>query len=164
MNKMDLDTRNKYISAVLGVVIIVLGYMLYVSITAPFEEVAIMQKERQEVRGQMVKVRDALVLHDRVVGRFPSTLDSLMIFLRTNNQISRAYEVDRVHILRGRDTVISQDRRIEFIMYSPRSNSPFQYSLNDTIRPQLYLLEDPDSQDHIGSLERTNLRNATSWN
>lgn len=161
---MDLDTRNKYISAVLGVIIIALSFLLYDSITSPFQEVAELQEQRQQVRAQMVKVRDALVLHDRVEGNFPSSLDSLMIFLRTNRQIERGYTGDLAHIIRGRDTVITQERRIEFIMYSPRSNQPFKYTHVDTVRPQLYLLEDPDSDDHIGSLTRTNLRNATSWN
>jgi hypothetical protein len=36
--------------------------------------------------------------------------------------------------------------------------------LNDTIRPQLYLLVNPGTDDRIGDLQRTTLLNAPSWN
>jgi hypothetical protein len=35
--------------------------------------------------------------------------------------------------------------------------------VNDTIRPPLYLLKDPGSDDAIGSLERITLLNAPNW-
>jgi len=52
------------------------------------------------------------------------------------------------------------------LIYSPRDQQRFIYSVNDTIRPPLYLLQDPseDYNDEIGSLSRTTMRNAPSWN
>jgi hypothetical protein len=50
------------------------------------------------------------------------------------------------------------------MIIAPRSNERFRYTLNDTTRPPLYLLEDPDSDDKVGSLSRTTMRNAPSWN
>lgn len=51
------------------------------------------------------------------------------------------------------------------LVFSPRPpHSKFIYTLNDTLRPQIYLLEDPDTDDAIGSLERTTMRNAPNWN
>jgi hypothetical protein len=51
------------------------------------------------------------------------------------------------------------------VIYSPRPPHPqFEYTLNDTIRPELYLLENPQSEDAIGSLDRTTMLNAPNWN
>jgi hypothetical protein len=50
------------------------------------------------------------------------------------------------------------------LVYSVRPpHNKFEYTLNDTIRPPIYLLEDPDTEDRIGDLERTTLLNAASW-
>ncbi len=161
---MDLDTRNKVISAVLGVLIIILGVFLYQSITEPYQKVLEQQRITQEVRDQLVQLRDMLVVHDRLESRFPGSLDSLLAFFETNQQIDRSAEGAVMHYTRGRDTIISHEGQLQSILYSYRTNNRFTYTLNDTIRPQLYLLEDPDTDDHIGSLNRTTLRNATSWN
>ena len=50
------------------------------------------------------------------------------------------------------------------MIVSPRDTSiRFTYTRNDTIRP-LYLLEDPTTDDAVGSLSRTTMRNAPNWN
>ena len=50
------------------------------------------------------------------------------------------------------------------LIYSPRPpHKKFEYTLNDTLRPAIYLLEDPDTEDRIGSLENTTELNAASW-
>lgn len=161
---MDLDTRNKIISAVLGVVIIVLGIFLYRSITEPYQKVLEQQRVTQEVRNQLITLRDMLVVHDRLESRFPQSLDSLFYFFDNSEKITRVNEGAIRHYMRNRDTVISHQGQLSSLVYSYRTNNRFTYTLNDTIRPQLYLLRDPDTDDHIGSLNRTTLRNATSWN
>ena len=53
----------------------------------------------------------------------------------------------------------------ESMIVSPRDTSiRFTYTRNDTIRPPLYLLEDPTTDDAVGSLSRTTMRNAPNWN
>ncbi|MBP3192807.1 hypothetical protein [Natronogracilivirga saccharolytica] len=154
---MDIDTRNRIISGVLAVIIIILAWVLYDSITTPFEEVEQRREVTEQVRHRMMTVRDALVEHERNKDEFPQTLDDLVEWLKTDE-----------------DMVAKGDSLFEFrppheynpdsLIYSPRTGNRFEYALNDTIRPNIYLLEDPDSDDAIGSLDRTTLRNAANWN
>ena len=54
--------------------------------------------------------------------------------------------------------------KLDSLLYSPRApHKRFEYTLNDTSRPPIYLLKDPDSDDKIGSLEKATLLNAPSW-
>src|SRR5690606_40872522 len=71
-----LPTRR---SSDLGIIIVVLGYWLYVSITEPW---AVVEQERamtEQTRERMDDVRTALIRYQRTNQRFPSSLDSLMI-------------------------------------------------------------------------------------
>lgn len=154
---MDIDTRNRIISAVLGVVIIGLAWLLYDSITSPYEKVEQQREITQQTRHRMMVVRDALVEHQRRNSAFPQSLDDLVEWLKTND-----------------DMVAMGDSLFAFrpphrynpdsIVISPRTGNRFNYTLNDTLRPNIYLLEDPDTDDAIGSLDRTTLLNATNWN
>ncbi len=134
---MDIDTRNRIISGVLAVIIIILAWVLYDSITTPFEEVEQRREVTEQVRHRMMTVRDALVEHERNKDEFPQTLDDLVEWLKTDE-----------------DMVAKGDSLFEFrppheynpdsLIYSPRTGNRFEYALNDTIRPNIYLLEDPD--------------------
>lgn len=158
---MDLETRNKIITIALGIVIIFLGYYLYRSIVDPYEEVLQEQEMTQRVQHRMTLVRDALIQYRNENGNFPPTdggLDSLENFLKTNSRM----------VAEG-DTLFSERPPSEYdpdsLRYSPRPpHNEFQYTLNDTLRPQIYLLEDPDSDNRIGDLESTTLLNAPNWN
>ncbi|MDX1637483.1 MAG: hypothetical protein R3281_05915, partial [Balneolaceae bacterium] len=91
---------------------------------------------------------------------FPPTnggLDSLVQFLKT----------DSLMVARG-DSLFAEmppsTYQPDSIIFSPRPpHNRFQYTLNDTLRPEIYLLEDPDTDDKIGSLKQTTLLNAASW-
>lgn len=162
---MNRDIRNNIITAILGIIIIILGYVLYDSIVSPYEEVLEERAITEDTRDQMVKIRDALVVMNRIEGRFPQTLDSLLIFLEENDEIERGQQNDTYYFVEEpADTFVTQEAPLENLLRSPRTDREFQYSLNDTIRPQIYLLEDPDTDDHVGDLERTTRLNATSWN
>jgi hypothetical protein len=154
---MDIDTRNRIISAVLAVVIIVLAWLLYDSITTPYKQIEQQREVTEHVRHRMTVVRDALVEHQRRKNHFPQTLDDLVEWLKT----------DETMVARG-DTLFKFRPPYQFhpdsLLYSPRTGNRFQYALNDTLRPNIYLLEDPDTDDAIGSLDRTTLLNATNWN
>ncbi len=157
---MDLDTRNKYISIALLFVIVALSWWLYDSIVTPYEEVRQKEAETERVRHRMLTLKDALVQYDSRFGHFPPTdggLDSVVAYLST----------DSLMVNMG-DSLFRQLPPLEYspesIIIAPRSGVRFSYTFNDTTRPPLYLLEDPDSDDKVGSMTRTTMRNAPSWN
>lgn len=158
---MDLTTRNNIITIVLGVLIVFLAYFLYRSIVDPYQEVIAEQEMVERERHRMELVRDALVQFRTRKGQFPPTeggLDSLVTFLKT----------DSLMVQRG-DSLFAfmapSTYNPDSIIYSPRPpHNRFEYTLNDTIRPQLYLLVNPGTDDRIGDLERTTMLNAPNWN
>lgn len=158
---MNLHTRNNIITIVLAVVIVLLSWFLYRSLVDPYQEVLEEREMVERERHRMELVRDVLVQYETRRGDFPPTeggLDSLVTFLKTDSLM-----VERA------DSMFEEMPPSEFnpdsLTYSPRPpHNRFEYTLNDTIRPQLYLLTNPDSEDRIGDLERTTLRNAPNWN
>jgi len=142
------------IQVVLAIVIVALGYWLYDSITGPWDE---MEREQQiiaETRDRMSNIRTALTRHERSEQRFPSSLDSLMIWVQQDSIIQS--NPDSIFETVGIN--------LDSLLYSPRTGNKFGYSLNDTGRVHIYLLKDPDSDDQIGSDQPdvTQL-NAASW-
>jgi type II secretory pathway pseudopilin PulG len=158
---MDLTTRNNILTIVLGILIIGLSYFLYRSIVDPYQEVIEEQEMVERERHRMELVRDALVQYRNRQGNFPPTdggLDSLVQFLKTDDLM-----VERGDSLFAFRPPSSYDP--DSIVYSPRApHNRFEYTLNDTIRPRLYLLTNPGTDDRIGDLERTTLLNAPNWN
>lgn len=158
---MDIDLRNKILTVVLGIIILVLAYWLYDSLTTPYQQVLAKQAETEQVRNRMLSVRDALVQYEIKHKKFPPTeggLDTLINYIKT----------DSMMISIG-DSLFGKSFPAGFVpeslIYSPRPpHNKFIYTLNDTIRPVLYLLEDPGSDDKVGSLDRTTMRNAPNWN
>lgn len=140
------------IQVLLGIAIIALVYWLYVSITAPWEAVERERAITAETRGQMNKVRLALISHERALDKFPSTLDSLIIWVRTDSATVANWDS-----LYG----VNPDS----MLYSPRTGNRFLYTLIDTGRVAIYLLKDPDSDDQIGSTNPDDITtlNAASW-
>src|SRR5690554_1774190 len=155
---MNIETRNQILSVVLGIIILVLAYWLYDSIVTPYQEVVEKEKMTERVRNRMSTVRDVLVRYEATLGHFPPTeggLDSVIHFVKTDSMLSA--DIDSILIdSKGRYSLDS-------LVFSPRTGERFQYTLNDTLRPPLYLLTDPNSDDLIGSLERTTMRNAPNW-
>ncbi|HKJ44895.1 MAG TPA: hypothetical protein VJ991_03615 [Balneolales bacterium] len=154
---MDIQKRNNIISAVLILVIIGLGYWLYRSIVDPYQKVLMEKAMTQKVRTRMSNVRDVLIKYKNDKNNFPPNLDSLVVFLKT----------DSAMVAKGASLF---DKTIghynpDSLIHSPRPpHHEFLYARNDTIRPQIYLLTDPDdSTNTIGSLTKTTLLNAASW-
>lgn len=158
---MDIEKRNRLLSIVLGIIIVVLGYYLYHSIVDPYEEVIEREQMTEKVRYQMGTVRDALIQYERTKGDFPPSeggLDSLVSFLKTDSAM--VAKGDSLFKPMSSNATFNPDS----LVFSPRPPHPkFEYTLNDTLRPQIYLLKDPATDDQIGSLEKTTLLNAGSW-
>ena len=158
---MDLNTRNNILTIVLAVLIVILSWFLYRSLVEPYQRVLEEEQMVERERHRMELVRDVLVQYKNRRGEFPPTeggLDSLVNFLKT----------DSLMLARG-DTLFHfmepNTYNPDSIIYSPRPpHERFEYTLNDTLRPEIYLLENPNSDDAIGSLERTTMLNAPNWN
>ncbi|WP_440999974.1 hypothetical protein [Fodinibius sp. SL11] len=158
---MDIEKRNRLLSLVLGIIILGLGYYLYHSIVDPYQEVIEREQMTKKVRHQMGLVRDALVQYEQDKDNFPPTeggLDTLVTYLKTDS-LMVANGDSLFKPLNSNETY-----NPDSLIYSPRPpHKKFEYTLNDTLRPNIYLLEDPDTKDRIGSLENTTELNAASW-
>ena len=141
------------IQIVLGIVIVVLAYFLYDSITSPWEAIEREQRLTEQTRTRMNQVRIALRRFEEANDRFPGTLDSLTAFVATDSLLNL-----------NPDSIFGEDFDRSSYTASARSGSVFQYAVNDTGRVSIYLLKDPDSEDYIGSAEPdiTQLH-AASW-
>ncbi len=141
------------IQALMAVLIVVLGYWLYRSITEPWKAVEREQALTQSTRQQMIQVRTAITYYEREEDRFPVSLDSLILWLHSDSLMA----VDP-------QNVFDADIAVDSLIYSPRTGNAFEYALNDTGRVAIYLLRDPDSDDYIGSdIPDITLLNAASW-
>lgn len=155
---MNIQKRNNIISLVLILVIMALSYVLYDSIVTPWQAQVEKQKVTDSVRLRMTFVRDALVAYQAKDknGKFPASLDSLVNFLKT----------DSLMVAKGAELYAEPGRTYfpDSLIFSTRPPfSKFEYTVNDTIRPPLYQLKDPNSDDVIGDLVKITLLNAPSW-
>lgn len=161
---MTVESRNKIITVILAVVIVVLGWFLYRSIVEPYEIIEQRQQMRERVQTNLLQLREGFIRYNRRYGHYPPTeggLDSLLNFVRNDSLM-----------IAQRDSLF-QDKpeigytfKLDSLIYSPRPpHERFEYALNDTLNPQIYLVADPDTayDDRIGSLENTTLLNAPSW-
>jgi len=158
---MDIDKRNQLLTILLGVIIIGMGYYLYISIVGPYQAVLEEEEMVERERHRMEVTRDGIVQYNRRRGNYPPTeggLDSLVAFLKQ----------DSLMVANGASLFEFRPPSTynpDSVVFSPRPPyNKFEYTLNDTLRPQLYLLENPNSEDRIGSLEKTTMLNAPNWN
>ncbi len=145
------------VQVVLAIVIVVLAYVLYQSITEPYKEIERQERLTQLTRQRMSQLRSALVYYQEKTGHFPPSLDSLVNYLKQDSLFLA--KADSILGLQGELNV-----PLDSLIYSPRTGKPFIYMLNDTSRVEIYLLKDPDSNDSIGSrIPDITLLNAASW-
>lgn len=154
---MNIDTRNNIISAFLLIVIVVLAYVLYDAIVSPYQKVQQMKEVTEQVRQRMSNVRDALIKYQNANdNKFPEDLDVLVDFVKADSMM-----------MAKADSLFPERPPLEFnidsFIMSPRTGNRFFYVLVDTIRPNIYMLKDPDSDDVIGDTTKTTLLNAASW-
>ena len=141
------------LQVILAIVIVALGYFLYVSITEPYAAIERQKELTERTRARMDQVRQAMIYYERQNDRYPMTLDSLVTFIRTDSLLA----------LKA-DSVFGDDFYLDSLIYSPRTGARFDLQVNDTSRVMTYLLEDPDSDDRIGTLTADVTRlNAANW-
>jgi hypothetical protein len=143
----------KGIQVFLGLVIVGLGYFLYQSITEPYERIERRQQRIEETRQRMTNLRVALVDYERDSASYPDSLNLLMQHIRSDSVLSTR-----------QDSVFGRSLNYDSLLYSARSGDRFQYALSDTGRVVTYLLQDPASDDEIGTLSGDpTQQNAASW-
>lgn len=141
------------IQVVLAVLILGLGYFLYYSITEPYERIERQQRVTEQTRTRMSHIRTALIDYERDSTNFPDSLDALIQHIREDSLLSTA-----------QDSVFGGPLNLDSLLYSPRTGKRFEYAVSDTGRVETYLLEDPDSDDKIGTLTGDPTRtNSASW-
>jgi hypothetical protein len=138
---------------VLAIVIAGLAYLLYTSITEPYEAVERRREITQMTRDRMNQVRSAIGVYQRANDRYPGSLDSLVMYIKSDSAM-----------MAGRDSLFGPGFEPDSLTFSPRTGSMFEYAVNDTGRVVIYMLKDPDSDDRIGALTPDiTLLNAANW-
>lgn len=138
--------------AILGLV----GVLYYVTVV-PAQEAEAAQRETDLTRERMGDVRTALIAYRDSMDGYPSTLDSLVLFARTDSAFQAQIEVQEERF---------RPVSVDSLPYSPRTGNRFLYEVvEDTTGLQIYWLADPDMEsDSIGARSpEPALRNAASW-
>jgi len=152
-----MASRSKQIriglQVVLAAVILGLSYYLYYSITEPYDRIERQEQLTERTRARMTHIRTALVDYERDSASFPDSLALLLDHVRRASML-----------LAAPDSATGDTINIDSLLYSPRTGTPFQYTVNDTGRVETYLLEDPDTEDQIGTMNADPTKtNAASW-
>jgi len=125
----------------LGIVILVLAYFLYESITEPYDRIERQQRITEQTRERMSNIRTALIDYERDSTSYPDSLDVLLRHIQNDSILATQ-----------QDSVFGGPIDLDSLLFSPRTGKAFQYTLSDTGRVETYLLQDPDTDDEIGTL------------
>jgi type II secretory pathway pseudopilin PulG len=137
----------------LGIVILVLAYFLYRSITEPYERIERQQRTTEQTRERMSNIRTALIDYERDSTSYPDSLNILVQHIQSDSILATR-----------QDSVFGGPLNLDSLLFSPRSGKPFQYTVSDTGRVETYLLKDPDTDDQIGTLSGDPTQtNVASW-
>lgn len=146
-------TTQLIIQVVLGILIIALSYVLYDSITGPYADIRAEEEVTEQTRERMSQVRTMLNEFREEHDTFPPSLDSLLTWVEEDSEAMSTI-----------DSIFGSDFVLDTLVHSPRTGNRFEYEVNDTLQLPTYLLEDPDSDDHIGTLAAdVSEINAASW-
>mgnify|MGYP006283121465 CR=1 FL=1 len=141
------------IQVVLVIVILGLAYFLYQSITEPYERIERRQQITETTRARMANIRTALIDYERDSASYPDSLNVLLQHIQNDSILSMR-----------QDSIFGGPVNLDSLFYSPRSGNRFLYTVSDTGRVETYLLEDPDTDDQIGTLSGDPTQaNAASW-
>lgn len=153
------DTARTVVQIVLAIVIVVLGFLLFRTIRAPQIAFEREQALTELTRERMNVIRDAMRSYERQYDRFPTTLDSLMMAIQSDS-----------FFVAKRDSIFELEEgeslELDSVLYSPRDGRFELTVVEDTTGTEVYLLEDPASEDYIGTdnpARAAGALNAASW-
>ncbi|MEM0962053.1 MAG: hypothetical protein AAGK21_05865 [Bacteroidota bacterium] len=145
------------IRAVLGLFVIALVGVLYFVTVVPAQKAEAAQRETDLTRERMGDIRTALISYRDSLSEYPATLDSLVLFTRSDSVFMAEAEAQEERLL---------PVSVDSLVFSPRTGNRFLYEVaEDTTGLQIYWLADPDVEaDSIGSRDpNPALRNAATW-
>jgi len=148
------------IQILLGVVVLGLVYVLYHTILDPWNEHETKQFQTELTRARMDHVRTALIDFRDAADAYPSSLDSLALYVKTDSSYAST-DLSRVFMVPGGGAFVADS-----LPFSPRTGARFEYELvsDDTLGVTIYYLKDPDSEDYIGAQNpNPTSRNVASW-
>jgi len=145
------------IRAILGLLILVLVAVLFYVTVIPAQRAAAAERQTDLTRERMADVRTALISYRDSLGNYPSTLDSLVLFARTDSVFAAQAGAREERLA---------PPSADSLAYSPRTGARFLYEIaSDSTGLEIYWLGDPDqAADSIGARSVSPaLRNAASW-
>ncbi len=148
------QTKSLVIQIVMGVVIVVLVFLLYRTISVPAERIQRQEELTELTRARMIDIREAMIRYEQQYDDFPSTLDSLVLFVKEDSLMQANI-----------NEIYGSNFEPDSLPFSPRTGERFILQVNDTSQVDTYLLRDPDREgDYIGTLEPNPTEvNAASW-
>jgi len=121
--------------------------------TDPYERIDRQGQITEQTRDRMMDIRRALVDYERDSTSYPESLSLLLQHIRRDAILSTR-----------QDSVFGESINLDSLLYSPRSGKRFQYAVSNSGRVETYLLEDPDTDDQIGTLTGDPTQaDAASW-
>lgn len=145
------------VRALLGLLIVGLCVVLFYVTVVPAQRAEAAQRETDLTRERMGDVRTALIAYRDSMQGYPSTLDSLVLFVRSDSAFNAEIEGQEERL---------RPLNVDSLVYSPRTGNRFLYEVvEDTTGLQIYWVGDPDMvEDSIGArIPNPALRNAASW-
>lgn len=153
----DGSSGDRAVRLLLSLVIVALAGALAYVIIVPAQKAAEAQALTALSRQRLSDLRTALTSFREQNDDYPSTLDSLALFARTDSTFEAriASEEER-----------TAEANVDSMFVSPRSGRRFEYAVtSDTSGTEVYWLGDPDVPgDSIGARDpNPAYRNAASW-
>lgn len=142
----------------LAIVIVVLVYVLFRTIQEPQQAYERELAVTEATRARMADVRTAMRTYERRHRRYPTSLDSLVQIVKTDS----FFVARRDSIFRLED---GRPFHPDSLPFSARGQR-FSLTVVDTSDVAVYLLEDPGSNDYIGTDDPSRaagMLNAASW-
>jgi hypothetical protein len=176
-----------YMHAILYTVIVILAALLVkVAIIDPKEEVAAEKFNKSESRLRMKNIKEAQILWEKKYGRFTSSIDSLVSFIKNDPMVQKVRTGFDSLTNRSTDpfTVLSHGEFTpDSLLRTPKSWQFYTMQIDTseqvdtvvnrqgkvlrvekyTVIGKRYFIEDPDGYGTVGSLNDDALKNTSSW-
>lgn len=147
------------LQVVLALVIVVLVYVLFRTIQEPQEAYERQLALTETSRERMSDIRSAMRTYEREYDRYPTSLDSLVQIIKTDSLF--VAKRDSIFSLGETGRAFNPDS----LPFTARGGR-FNLTVVDTSDTAVYLLEDPTSNDYIGTTDPSRaagMLNAASW-
>lgn len=136
-----------------GVIVVLFGILLYV-LYEPYQVREEEEAYRRESRARMMNIRQAQLLFIGAHGKYATSLDSLIAFIRTVPDTTA-----QKHFF----PLVNSAFVPESLLHTPKSWRRYYMMAVDTTVIKKYLVDDPDGYGSVGSLTDDSRVNKASW-